>query len=266
MAINPNTLGLGRRRPHPPDHPHHRMRLASFLSPTLEAPASVDWTTPVSEWGIDDNDHYGDCTVVSADNTVRVWTANTSTQYSLPIEAILGAYTTLNGFDPGPPVANDNGAVISDMLALWHSEGVGGIGGHVLDGFAEVDHASPYHMQLSVALFGACILGVRLPNAAKQALREGAGWSTPDTLTGDNEPGSWGDHCTPIVKYTPDGAWFVTWGQLQFATWGWVAAYCDEAWAPVSKDWIRSQQGQSPSGLDLAGLLTAMKTIADEDP
>jgi len=45
----------------------------------------------------------------------------------------------------------------------------------------------------------------------------------------------------------------ITWGQLKKMTWAWFEKYCDEAYAPVSKEWIEAQ-GVAPSGFDLATL------------
>ena len=247
---------LGRLPAHGADHPHHRVKFAAYLAPGLSAPASVDWTPAVNGWGLYDNDQIGDCAVAAPANLARLWTANTGAQRDIPVDAVRAAYTSVAGFDPANP-DSDKGCVISDVLKLWHAFG---IGGDVTAGFAEVDHSSPYHMQLAIALMGGCIVGVNLPKAAQGA----ASWDTPADLTGINEPGSWGGHAVALVSYDSTGCTVVTWGGLLKATWGWLAAYCDEAWAVVSADWLRD--GHTPAGLDLPALLTDLRTIADVDP
>jgi hypothetical protein len=45
----------------------------------------------------------------------------------------------------------------------------------------------------------------------------------------------------------------VTWGALQQLSWAWFAAYCDEAYAIITQDWLEAN-GQAPSGFDTAQL------------
>ena len=250
---------LGKLAPHAEDHPHRRVKLAPFLPRGFVAPSRIDWTPAVSSWGLYANDTVGDCACAAPANLIRVWTANAGAQRDLPVEAVLAAYTVVSGYTPDQP-ASDIGAVISDVLMLWHAAGAGGIGGDVLAGFAEVNHDGPFHIQVAVALFGGCLLGLQLPVAAQGA----TSWSTPPDLAGANAPGSWGGHCALVVAYDADGVLLVTWGGLVRASWGWLACYVDEAWAAISADWLRA--GLSPAGFDLAGLQAQLRSIADVGP
>jgi hypothetical protein len=49
----------------------------------------------------------------------------------------------------------------------------------------------------------------------------------------------------------------VTWGALQTMTWGFWAAYCDEAYAILSPDFLKPKGSQpvTPNGFNLAQLL-----------
>ena len=154
----------------------------------------------------------------------------------------------------------NRGAVISDMLALAHNTAMGGIGGHRLAGFAEIDRASTTNAQLSVSLLGSAVDGVQLPRSAQNAHE----WDTPPDLDGDNAPGSWdssgGRHCMPILGYDALGVTYITWGGPKRASWGWRAAYGVESWAPVFEDWLSA--GLSPAGFDMSALLADMRQIA----
>ena len=55
-----------------------------------------------------------------------------------------------------------------------------------------------------------------------------------------------------VAGHAP-GMMAVTWGELMPVTWNFLAAYCDEAYAILSPDWI-STMGQSVLGLNLAAL------------
>ena len=80
--------------------------------------------------------------------------------------------------------------------------------------------------------------------------------NTAAGTTGDGAPGSWGGHAVPVVAYDSRSLTVVTWGALQTMTWGFWAAYCDEAYAILSPDYLEQKGGQSiaPSGFNLTQL------------
>lgn len=240
---------LGRLQAHPPEHPHHRLAMARYLAPGLVPAASVE-VPPGATFDDYGNLAIGDCAEAAPANLDRAWRPGMPAGISLA--AVVAAYTSVAGYDPSAP-ETDTGSIISDVLVCWSTSAIGGIGGNVLAAFGELDHASPFHFQLSVTLFGGAIVGVALPNAAKGA----TAWTTPTNLDGDNLSGSWGGHCVPIVGYDAGGAWVVTWGSLLYAEWGWLAAYCDEAWACVSADY------QGHPGVDLAAMRAELAQIRD---
>jgi hypothetical protein len=57
----------------------------------------------------------------------------------------------------------------------------------------------------------------------------------------------------PIIAYDADSLSVITWGQRIKMSWTFFAAYCDEAFAVFSQDWITSG-GNSLSGFDAATL------------
>jgi hypothetical protein len=85
--------------------------------------------------------------------------------------------------------------------------------------------------------------------------------STDQPIAGSpDDPGSWGGHAVYLVAYDQDTLTCITWGQLKKMTWAWFEKYCSEAYALVSKDWIKAT-GVSPSGFDLATLENDLKLV-----
>lgn len=266
------TLALGKRDAHPPDHAHHGLKLARYLTSALPPPpSSVDWTARVQGWGGDyGNFTLGDCACAAAAHQIQAWTATTGTQKNLALDDVLAAYRRFGGYDGTPKT--DNGCVISDVLAGW-SDACVGIGGDVLAGFVEIEHENEADIKRAIALFGGVILGVQLPKtAAGEAWTEGppapAGYlavssiyAGPFDLSGDWKPGGYGGHGVVAVAYDIDGLVVISWGNEMRVSWRWLAAYCDEAWAVLSEDWIAA--GRAPSGFDLDALHADLAAIKD---
>ena len=104
-----------------------------------------------------------------------------------------------------------------------------------------------------MSIFGNCYVGLMMPLSAQtQSI-----WSVPPGgPVGHGAPGSWGGHAVPVVAYDPEGLTVVTWGALKRMTWGFWAAYCDEAYAILSPDYLEQKGGKSvvPAGFDLQQL------------
>lgn len=49
----------------------------------------------------------------------------------------------------------------------------------------------------------------------------------------------------PVVAYDSRSLTVVTWGALQTMTWGFWAAYCDEAYAILSPDYLEQKSGKT---------------------
>ncbi len=265
---------LGKAPPHHADHPHRQLKMARYTTtPLPDPPASVDWTAKVHGWGGDyKNFDIGDCACAAPAHQIQAWTANTGTQRDLALEDVLVAYRDFGGYVDGQP-DTDQGCVISDVLKGWANDAVG-IGHDVLAGFVEVEHKDQTAIKQAIALFGGCILGVQLPVSAQGAAAWTDGppapagylavpslWGGPFDFSGDWKPGSWGGHCITAVKFTVDGVTVVSWGNEILVSWRWLSAYIDEAWAPLSKDWIAA--GKSPSGFDLAALQADLAALKD---
>lgn len=263
---------LGKRRPHPTSHPHRQFKLARYATAAMpDPPGVINWSGGVNGWALAGNDVIGDCACVAPANAIRLWTAHAGVERDISNEAVYAAYRAFGGWEDGKP-ETDNGCIISEVLAGWHAQSVG-IGGDVLAAFVEVDHSSSLGIRRAVSLFGCCILGVALPISAQGRMTwidvpSPAGvvtvpsiYSGPFDLSGDYSPGSWGGHCVLVVGYDLDGATVVSWGNEMRVSWRWLAAYVDEAWAPLSDDWIAA--GMSPAGVDVATLRADLAAMAD---
>ena len=238
--IDPKKLKLGKGAAR---HDPRALLLASYVSTTLPAPpASYDLTPKVKAWGMMENDQIGDCTCAAAGHLIMEWTANAGKKMVTPSDKqIVAAYSAITGYNPTTG-ANDNGAVEVDVLNYWRQSG---IAGHKIGAYVALEPANHNHIMDSVYIFEGCYIGMQLPISAQAQVQNHQTWSVPPGgTTGDGKPGSWGGHAVPVVAYDTRGVTVVTWGALQTMTWSFWEAYCDEAYAILSKDYL-------PSGADI---------------
>jgi hypothetical protein len=251
--IDPLKLKLGKQTAR---HDPRTLLLASYTTPTLPAPpATMNLTKKVKvPWGMMDNDQLGDCTCAAAGHLIMEWTANAQSKTVTPTDAeIVEAYSAITGYNPATG-ANDNGAVELDVLNYWRQTG---IADHKIQAFMALEPANHAHVMDAVWIFGGCYIGLALPKTAQAQTQNHQPWSvTSAGTTGDGAPGSWGGHAVPVMAYDSRSLTVVTWGALQTMTWGFWAAYCDEAYAILSPDFLKQKGGQTvaPSGFHLAQL------------
>lgn len=232
----------------PPKHDVRTLQLAAYLHPEdLPAPPPArDWTHRANaDWKMLANDRLGDCTCAAAAHLIQLWTANARKEFTASDQDVIAAYSAITGYDPARP-ETDQGAVELDVLRYWRTTG---IAGHKIGAFAKVEPADRTMVEASVSLFGGLYIGCALPlRAQRQTI-----WDRPDHPTDDDAPGSWGGHAMTVAAYSRTGVALVTWGAIKFATWSWFLAYCDEAYAVLSPDWVDGGDA-APNGFDLAAL------------
>lgn len=248
--IDPRKLKLGKGVAR---HDPRALLLASYLTPALPTPpASFDLTTKVgSSWGMMDNDQLGDCTCAAAGHLIMEWTANAQAQMVTPTDQqIVEAYSAITGYNPTTG-SNDNGAVEVDVLNYWRQSG---IAGHLIGAYMALEPSNHSHIMDSVYIFGGCYIGMQLPISAQAQTQNHQPWSVPPGgAIGDGKPGSWGGHAVPVMAYDSRGVTVVTWGALQIMTWSFWEAYCDEAYAILSMDYLSGQK-TTPQGFNLTQL------------
>lgn len=251
--IDPLKLKLGKG---PARHDPRTLLLAAYTTTALPAPpASASVAKKVKgPWGMMDNDQIGDCTCAAAGHLIMEWTANAQSKMDTPTDQqIVAAYSAITGYNPTTG-ANDNGAQEIDVLNYWRQQG---IAGHKIDGYMALEPSNHSHIMDGVWIFGGCYIGLALPKSAQAQTSNKQMWSVPPSGTGgDGAPGSWGGHAVPVVAYDSRSLTVVTWGALQSMTWGFWAAYCDEAYAILSADFLKQKGGKTvaPNGFNLAQL------------
>jgi len=255
--FKPGSVKLGKKAAR---FDNRTLLMAEYIKATLPAPPKqVNLTTKVvrkvkKNWGMMQNDVIGDCTCAAAGHLIMEWTANAKAKMIDPTTAqIVSAYSAITGYNPRTG-ANDNGAVELDVLNYWRNTG---IAGHKIAAFVALEPSNHQHIMDSVYIFGGCYIGVQLPVSAQ----EQKVWTVPpEGTTGRGKPGSWGGHAVPVVAYDPRGLTVVTWGQLLRMTWSFWEAYCDEAFAILSPDYLTAKL-KTPAGFDLKALQSDLHAI-----
>jgi len=163
---------------------------------------------------------------------------------------IVAADSAITGYNPTTG-ANDNGANEVDVLNYWRQTG---IAGDKIGAYMSLEPSNHTHVMDSVYIFEGCYIGVQLPISAQAQTQNHQPWSVPPGgTTGNGKPGSWGGHAIPVVAYDTRGVTVVTWGALQVMTWSFWEAYCDEAYAIVSTDYLDGEK-KTPQGFNLQQL------------
>lgn len=231
------------------------LKLATYLKPerlTLPPPA-LDWGHD-SPYPLYKNDEIGDCTCASAAHQVITWSMASGQSSPLPTNGdVVTAYSAVSGYDPKTG-ANDEGAVMLDVLNYWRRTG---IGGHKILAYVEADRTNIVELELAMHLFGGLYVGLALPIVADSQ----PVWTVTDAeFEGPATPGSWGGHAVHLDQYDAFGPKVRTWGKRQKMTWQWLLSYADEIYCCISTDWI-GKSGLAPNGFDLIQLERDIKTV-----
>ena len=248
------TLPKFRLGKHPKRTDSRTLQLRSYLTAELPpVPATVTYEQAVKTWPMMANDIHSDCTIAAAGHMIEDWTANTESAPVILLDpAILAAYDAVNG-------GVDKGADILTVLKYWENTG---IGGHQITAFSEISTGDLLETQQSVALFAAAYIGLALPNFAVNPPDGNflnVPWTIPSSGVRANPPNYNNGHCVPIVGYDAQNLWVVTWGALKSMSPDFFAAYCDEAYAVLSTDWLKG--GVTPLGLNLQQLQADLAAI-----
>ena len=195
------------------------------VAPLPDPPPSVDWATNVSNWPMDGNNQYGDCTMAAAAHMIQSWNAQTGEKNSMPSEQqVVQEYLKLSG-------GKDSGLVETNVLKAWHRAGLWG--NHVV-GYAPVNVHALTTIKQAIALFGGIYAGIQVPANAQQQFEGGKPW----TLAPDwQQQPIVGGHAIPLLGYDADWLYAITWGAIQQVAWDWWSTYADEAWAVLSQEY-----------------------------
>jgi hypothetical protein len=231
-----------------------RLMLFKYLKasqlPTL--PASTAWRDSVAVWPMLKNDTYGDCVPAGMLHAAQLMTALASTEYVPTDSDAITVYEAVGHFDPANPSATDRGCNMFDVASYMVNTGVLGV---KLDACPSIDYRDLDNLRQVINLFAACPIGVMLPKNAQAQFELGEPWDTtffPQLIEGG--------HCVDLVDYDADYFYAVTWGKVQKVTPRWLAKYCEEAFAPLSRQlWLPG--GEAPNTFDYDQLLTDLNSI-----
>jgi hypothetical protein len=246
--IDRSAMRLGRKRGAPDALVPPLMKHMMAVQPK----PAVDWMKAVKQWDCLGNDRYGCCTAAAAYHIAQTWLINNSFEFQPTEEATLALYAATSDFPK-----EDDGAVESRVLAYWCATGIPTSVGTEKIAFAALTPTNLNELKLSIEYFGAAYIGVDLPISAQTQ----AVWDLPaGGAVGDGAPGSWGGHAVPLLAYDETGFTCVSWGQPLKMTNAFLQAYCEEAYALISWDWL-ADSGISPPGLNMAALQAELKAI-----
>jgi hypothetical protein len=191
------------------------------------------------------------CTAADSGHQIMLHTANVGSIVVPTTQDVMNAYSAESGYNPNDP-STDQGAAESDVCAYMLKTG---ILGHKSEMWASVDPININHVKWTMQLFGACRIGVSLPNSAMDQFDNGQPWRAVDP-----DGGFAGGHDVPIVKYEGDMLYVVTWGRLQGMDLGFFKRYVDESYVEACPDFVQ-KNGLAPSGLNMNQLLIDMLTL-----
>lgn len=234
------------------------LRLTDYTCNLAPAPESCDRTSKMTDIGVMLNDSLGDCTCATVGHIIQQWTAESGTQVIVPDSAILALYEVVGGYVPGED-STDGGAVAIDVLNFWTKNGIAGR--KPLMAYAALNSKHPSQLRDAVYYFGNAYIGVELPLSAKDQDI----WDVPTlgTHIGHGRPGSWGGHAIPVCAYDEEFVYVITWGAIKKMTWQFYLAYCDEAYACLSTDWINDSTHLTPENFALELLQSALTAIKE---
>lgn len=234
-----------------------RLRLSRFLSDTAPTyPENRDYISKVANWPMYLNDRLGDCTCATVGHTIQVLTTYGQGQtVAVSDNDVLTAYEAVSGYNPNTG-ANDDGAVVQDVLNYWRKTGVGG---HNILAFAYVEPSNTEELFAAMNLFGTIYLGIDFPNTAFDQLDAGEPWDVVDGAVSE------GGHAINAAYYdVSDKMWkVITWGQVQPMTQAFWDKYVDEAWVVISHEWFNAQ-GNSPTGINMYALGEEFRSLTGE--
>ena len=185
---------------------------------------------------------FGDCVIAGSAHAIMAVNAVLGTADHVPnSDQAADEYLAETG-------GADAGLNMADHLALWRAQGIFADDGdpNRLPAYAPVSNGSILSLHRAIWLFRDCKMGWQLPETAEAQLQAGE----PFTVV----PGAQtvGGHDMEGVGYDDQWIYLVTWERLWRASYGFVATYCDEAFALLMQS--VKERGFGPTKIDYATL------------
>lgn len=209
------------------------------------------------------NDVVGNCVIAMALHFAQVSTANTGNPLTPTRAQAMAVYAAITGYDASQTQSDgsnptDNGTDIEgQLMPYWKTTGIplndknGKEVLHTINGFAALDLTSIQQQRYATWLFGGSLLGINCPQSALD--------NTSNWTYDPNSPIE-GGHGINRVGQGAAGGHVNSWGMLIPFTNEFVQKLADEMYVVSTPQWL-SAQGKSPTGLDLNGLVAAMKVL-----
>lgn len=226
------------------------LKLKSYLAQLPSIPTTAAWYGKVPDWLMLLNDTLGDCTCAAAGHQEMLWTSEAGSPFTPLDSDILAMYRAVSWYNPLDP-NTDNGANMLDVLNYWRQVG---LAGRKITAYAQVDPTNLDHVKASIAFFGGLYFGVQLPTDAMSTFMLQQPWSNTAISTVD------GGHALMMSGFDEDGPECITWGKRQKMSWPWFVKNCDEAYCPLSREWI-TQNSVAPSGLNFDTLQADIRLL-----
>ena len=224
-----------------------------FTSDLPQPPESLSWSAGMPEdLGMLGNDEVGNCAEAMVLHGIEVDRFRNGESITFDTSAAKAFYSDVTGYNPADPTT-DRG---TDLLALMRYMVRTGFAGHTYGAFVSLlsgGAVSVDTVKIALDLFGPLLVGAKLHATAEADFDAGRPWS-------DTTGPIIGRHAFLPVGFDANGLIVVTWGRLQRATWPWVVARVDEAFAKVSRDWCDGTK-PAPSGFALAQLQADLAEI-----
>lgn len=250
----------------PPDYSKPRLWAEDYynLAKLPVPPPCVDRMSRVATWPMYLNDKYGCCTIAGFGHLFgAITTYAKGGEITFSDADITTVYEdNCPGFNPVTD-ANDNGAVMSNVLAYMASTGM--LPGsrptladqYKISAYAQLKNTSLASLKLALYLFGSVYIGVNLPTTAEEQFSAGQPWTYVQGA------GIAGGHCVVIQKIDPryqNPYSVITWGSPERVSEKWMDTYLEEAWVVVSSEWLQTNL-HTIDGLDISALEHDMNAI-----
>lgn len=209
--------------------------LGDYVSSKLPSPPATV-SVPNTNYPMDGNDQYGDCTIAGVAHLIAAWNVEVSEQDAVPDgSSVVSTYEQLTG-------GADTGLNEQTVLEHWRSNGL--FSGKI-DAYAPIDRKDIVGLQQAVAFYGGAYLGIACPESAQQQFQANEPWTYVPKSPVE------GGHCIVALGYNHTAVLCATWGGIAEVTYPFLAHYLDEVWAIISEQFV--QAGHGPE-LDLATL------------
>jgi hypothetical protein len=161
-------------------------------------------------------------------------------------------YSAITGYTSTDPTS-DQGTEVREALKYRQKVGLIDSKGkrHKIEAYIKLDNLN--EVKQSIYLFSVAGIGIQFP--------ESATFQFDNNLPWDYQRGSFidGGHYVPVIGYDSKYLYCVTWGKIQPMTYRFYNYYCDEAWAILSREFLKN--GKSLEGFDYNTLANDLRVI-----